>query len=112
MTRRLGEEPVEHAAHGSDTRACSDEYGVAHRILKNEISVRSVEIDQSTSFQIAEVIRKESVGDAVETDVEGALIARRRRDGIGTRDFASIMQGLHGDELSGNEIERRRLDFK
>ena len=65
----------------------------------------AMEIDQSASFEIAEVVGEESVGNAVEADVEGALIARRRSDGIGARDFASIVQGLHGNKLAGNKVE-------
>src|SRR3954453_4814265 len=97
---------LQHAAQGSHTGPGTDEDRITPRVLQYEIAVRSVKLNRCAFWQVTQIVREKSILYSIEADVEQTVSCRRRGDRVGTSDLASVVLGLHGDELSGRKIER------
>src|SRR5436305_3701555 len=78
VARLVSEEPVQHPANRRNTCAGRDKDRIAQWLADREHPVRTVPGDRGTGFKVAEIIRHKSVLHAVQTEVEGAVTARRR----------------------------------
>ena len=106
----IGEEPLRHAAKWRDARAGSNEEPFGSRLAHYEQSVRPVKGDARADLEIAEPVRHKAVVDAIQADIEGRVITRRRRDGIRARVNLAVRLGLpDGNELAGRKIELGEL---
>src|ERR1035437_1911941 len=75
---RLLEQPLNDAANGRNTGSGGDKDGVRARLAQGEKSVRAVELHGRAFRQIAQPVGKEALLHAIEAQIEGRILARRR----------------------------------
>src|ERR1035437_1820180 len=103
---RLLEEPMNDASDGCNAGPGGDEDCVLARLAQGEKAVRAVKLDGRAFRQIAQPVRQEAFLHAIEAQIEGGVLARRRRDGVRTGVFFAIgPRLLDRDKLPRNEAE-------
>lgn len=108
VARIVGQQPVNHSAKRCDAGAGCDEDGVLAFRLKNEMTMRAVEVNVMAGLQVAQVVGHKSFADPVQAKVEPITGGRRRRQGVCPSDGLAILARFaHRDELSCDEIEFR-----
>src|SRR5438876_10019123 len=65
----LREKRFDKSAHRCNARAGSDHQRIAQRIAQHKVPVRPVEVDGASVLHVAQVVRKESALDAIETKI-------------------------------------------
>src|ERR1022692_2631296 len=103
---RLLEEPMNDAADWRNASPSGDEDRVRAGLAQGEKSVRAVKLDGRALRQIAQPVGKEAFLYAIEAQIEGRILARRRSDGVRTGVFLAIgPRLLDRDKLPGNEAK-------
>ncbi len=76
------------------------------RLAQGEKAVRAVKLDGRSFRQIAQPVGKKALLHAIEAQIEGGVLARRRSHGVRPGVFFAIGPGLlDRDKLPGNEAE-------
>ena len=77
MLLRVREQPVQHGAERCDPGSRGNENGIAQRRSQGEIAERTLERDLLACAQIAEIVRHETILNAVQTERDVAVGRRR-----------------------------------
>src|ERR1700678_1233086 len=106
MAIGLGQQPVQHGAEGGDPGPGGNKHGVAQWRPQNEIAKWALERNLRAFAQIAEIIRHESIRNAIQTKTNSSIVGWSRSDRISACNLlASRSLGFHREPLSGKKAE-------
>src|SRR5277367_5175453 len=106
MTVVLRQQPMQHGSEGRNSSSGRNEDGVAQGRAQNEIAEWSLKRNVRAFLQIAEIVRHESIGNAVQAEGDVSICGRRGRYRIGACDFLAVGSvSLDRKPLSGDKAE-------